>query len=176
MAFFAEAIGVAIDVKDGGTVKEAVESGAGHDGVIGEDVPPVSESLVAGEDDGSAVFVTIRDDLEEEAGLNWFEAEIADFIEDKELWPGEIVHLAGEAVFGESLGELARDLEGVGEVDAMSEFRAANAQGGSEVTACRDSDYPEAGSEAAHCGACRWQAILPTPGGPRRTILRPSVR
>jgi hypothetical protein len=45
-ALFLHAIGIALDVDDGGAVQESVERGRGHDGVAGEDVAPFGEAFV----------------------------------------------------------------------------------------------------------------------------------
>jgi len=72
--FFFQAVTVAFDVENGGTVKEAVESGAGQDGVIGEDLPPIGEGFVGSDDDGVVALVAVADDLEEHAGLGGVQA------------------------------------------------------------------------------------------------------
>lgn len=55
-AFFAQAVALAFDVEDGGAVQEAVEGGAGHDGIAGEDVRPFGEGLVGGHGMGQPVL------------------------------------------------------------------------------------------------------------------------
>jgi hypothetical protein len=86
-----EAVAVAFDVDDGGAVEETIEGGAGHDGIGGEDVAPVGEGFVAGEDDGVVGFVAFADDLEEEAGLGGVELEVADFVDDQEGGTGRFL-------------------------------------------------------------------------------------
>ncbi len=107
LAAFAQAVGVAADVDDGGLVQEPVEGGAGHDGVAGEDLGPVGEGFVGGEHDGPAGVVALGDDLEQQRGLGRFEGEVADLVEDEQLGPGEVLQFAMEPVFGQSEGELA---------------------------------------------------------------------
>ena len=99
LAFVTQAVGVAFDVDDGGAVKEAVEHGAGHGGVITKDLSPITEGFVAGEDDGGLVLVALTDHLEQEAGLHVIELEIADFIDDEQFGASEVVQLAVETVF-----------------------------------------------------------------------------
>lgn len=48
---FAEAVGVAVEVEDDGSVEEAVEEGGG-DGGVAEDLAPGADAAVAGQDDG----------------------------------------------------------------------------------------------------------------------------
>ena len=43
LAFVAQAVGVALDVEDGGAMEEAVQDGAGHGGVLAEDLVPVAK-------------------------------------------------------------------------------------------------------------------------------------
>jgi len=66
LTFFAHAVRIALDVDDGGAVEKAVEGGGGHDGVAGEDLAPVGEGLVGGDDGGEVLFVAHADDLEEQ--------------------------------------------------------------------------------------------------------------
>jgi hypothetical protein len=58
----AHSVAVAGDREDGGVVEEAVEDGGGDGGVF-EDVAPVGDAAVGGQDD-AAVFVAAADDLE----------------------------------------------------------------------------------------------------------------
>ena len=81
LALFAHAVGVALDVEDGGAVEEAVQGGGGHDGVACEDVATIGEGLVGGDDGGEMLFVADADHLEEERGLLGVEAEVADLVD-----------------------------------------------------------------------------------------------
>ena len=65
LAFFLEAIAVAADGDDGGAVQEVVEDCGGQDRVAGEDLGPVSEGLVGGDDAGQVSLVTDSDDLKQ---------------------------------------------------------------------------------------------------------------
>jgi len=65
---------------DGGAVEEPIEGGTGQHGVASEDLGPVAEGFVGGEDDGVISLVTVAEDLEEEAGLGGVEAEVSDLI------------------------------------------------------------------------------------------------
>ena len=58
----AEAVGVAVEVEDDGSVEEAVEHGGG-DGGVAEDVAPGGDAAVGGDHD-RGLHVALRHDLE----------------------------------------------------------------------------------------------------------------
>ena len=128
LAFVAQAVGVALDVEDGGAMEEAVQDGAGHGGVLAEDLVPVAKGFVAGEDDGPLLLVALADDLEEKAGLQMIEFEVADFVDDEELGPGEVVQLAVEAVFVHGFAQPAGQIGDGGEVNAVAHLAGEHAQ------------------------------------------------
>lgn len=64
LSFLFEPVAVAADVDDGGPVEQAIKRGGGHDGVVGEDLAPVGEGFVAGQDDGVPRQNTIRAQME----------------------------------------------------------------------------------------------------------------
>ena len=101
LALFFEPVAVALDVEDGGTVQEPIESSAGEDGVAGEDIGPVAEGLVGGDDDGVIALVAVAEDLEEEAGLCRVETEVADLIDDEEFGLGQRLDGMAKTVLGE---------------------------------------------------------------------------
>jgi hypothetical protein len=76
-------VAVSADVDDGGSVKQAVERGGGHDGVVGEDLAPVGEGFIAGEDDGLAFLVAFAYGLEEQTAVGLFKSKIANFVDDE---------------------------------------------------------------------------------------------
>ena len=104
-------------------MQEPVERCGSHDGVSGEDLSPVGEGLVAGKDNGLPLLVALADGLKQEAGVSLFEREIADFVDDEQLGPGEILDLAREAVLGDGTGHAAAKVDGGSEVDAVSHVR-----------------------------------------------------
>ena len=57
LAFLFEAVAFAADVDDRGAMQQAVQGGGSHDGIAGEHLAPIGESLVAGEHDGLLLFV-----------------------------------------------------------------------------------------------------------------------
>ena len=89
LAFFFQSIALAFDVEDGGAVQQAVEGGASHDRIAGEDVRPFGEGFIGGDDGGGVLFVAMADDLEEHGGAGLIEAEIADFVDDEQPGLGE---------------------------------------------------------------------------------------
>jgi hypothetical protein len=64
-------------------VHEPVDQGGGDHGVA-EDLAPLLEAAVAGDDDRAAL-VAARDKGEEEVGGLPFEREVADFVDDEQL-------------------------------------------------------------------------------------------
>ena len=60
-------------------VEQPVQDGGGQDR-IAEDLAPVDEALVAGQDDGGAL-VASGDQAEEQAGLVAGQGQIADFVQ-----------------------------------------------------------------------------------------------
>ncbi len=61
----------------------------GHDGVAGEDVAPVAEGFVGGDDGGGLFFVALANDLEEQRGLVVIESEIADLVDNEQIGRGQ---------------------------------------------------------------------------------------
>jgi hypothetical protein len=100
-AFVFEPIALAFDVDDGGAMQEAVESGAGHDGVTSEDMSPFGKGLIGSDDCCGVFLVTVANDLEEHCSARLIEAEITDFVDDKEPWLGEHLHGMGQPVLFE---------------------------------------------------------------------------
>src|SRR6266516_800393 len=68
-----------VDGDDVAVVEEPVEDGGGED-LVGEDLAPFAEGLVAGGDYG-AFLVAAGDDLEDEVGVAAGEGEVADFVD-----------------------------------------------------------------------------------------------
>lgn len=131
--FFLHAVGLALDVDDGGAVQEAVQGGAGHDGVAGEGVAPVAEGFVGGDDRGGLFVVALADHLEEERGLVVVEAEVVDFIDNEQLRGGEHLHVMGHAVGGEGGLHAPGQLHRTEEEQALTAFGAGQPQGDRQV-------------------------------------------
>jgi hypothetical protein len=66
-------------------MEQAIQRSRGHDVVIGKDLGPVCEGLVAGEDDRLALFVALADGLEKQAGMGLLQRQIAELIDDEKL-------------------------------------------------------------------------------------------
>ena len=69
-------------------MQESVQGGGSHDAVTSEDMTPVAEGFVGGDDGGGLFFITLADDLEEQRSLVVIEAELADLIDDEQLGCG----------------------------------------------------------------------------------------
>jgi len=98
-----------------GVVDESVEDGVGEGGVA-EDVMPVVEGELAGDERG-AFAVAIVEDFEEVATLGIGEGREPEVVEQKELSPGESVEELGIGSVGSGeceLGEQAREPEVAG--------------------------------------------------------------
>src|ERR1019366_8224065 len=76
--------------EDAGVVQEAVQDG-GRDGRVFEDRAPVGDPPVRREHD-AAVFVAAADDLEEMRGCFAGHREVAQLVNDEELWSGPEAH------------------------------------------------------------------------------------
>ena len=66
-------------------VDEPVDRGGGDHG-IAEDLAPLLEAAVAGDDDRAA-FIAARDQGEEQVGRLPFERQVADFVDDRSKTP-----------------------------------------------------------------------------------------
>ena len=75
----AQSIRGALDFDDDGVMEEAVEQSGGED-VVADDVAPVPEAAIGGEDEG-ALFVPCVDELEEQGCPAGLKGQIADFID-----------------------------------------------------------------------------------------------
>ena len=78
-------------------VEEPVEDGGGKSCVVIEDLRPVFEGAVGGDDQGSAL-VALTDDLEEEIGAEFIYGEITEFIKDEQRWREVFFQFGLEAI------------------------------------------------------------------------------
>ena len=135
---------------DVAVMSETVEQGRGHFR-IAEDARPFAESEIGGDEDRGALIET-ADEMEEQLASGLGEGQIAEFVEDDEVEPGEMI---GDATLsaGAGLGlELVDEIDGGEEPSARS---AANA-------IARDGDCTD--------------GVLPVPVPPTNTALRCWVR
>ena len=72
-----------VEFEDGGTVHQAVDGGDGHGG-LGEDLVPLAERLVGGDQQG-ALLVTCADQFEQDAGLGLILGDVGKIIEHEEV-------------------------------------------------------------------------------------------
>ena len=82
------AVALGIDLEDGRVMDEAVDGGDGH-GRIGEDLVPLAEGLIAGDDEALAL-VALGDEVEEDGGLGLILTHIIEVVEDEAV---ELVEL-----------------------------------------------------------------------------------
>jgi len=87
-------VAVATDVDDVAVMQDAVEECGGHD-VVAEDVAPLLERLVGGED-GGGPFIAPADELEEQHGPGAGVGQVADLVHDEESRMGEDLEPMGE--------------------------------------------------------------------------------
>ena len=63
-------------------MKEAVEDGGGHGGIVIEDRGPLFEGFIGGETEGPPLIAS-TDNLEKQVGAGLVDGHIAEFIEDE---------------------------------------------------------------------------------------------
>ena len=78
---FLESIAIPVDADELGAVNESVDEGDDA-GSGGEDLGPLGEGLVGGEEDGSLQIASSHD-LEQEVGVAVVVVEVADLIDDE---------------------------------------------------------------------------------------------
>ncbi len=98
-----EAVGVSLDLDDDGVVEQAIEESGGDD-VVTEDLAPLLEGAVGGEDHGAALVSGV-DQLEEEVGAALRERQVTDLVDDQERVSGEETDAGLEAAFALGLLE-----------------------------------------------------------------------
>jgi hypothetical protein len=125
LTFFFEPVAFAADVDDGGTVQQAVQGGGSQHGIVGEDLAPIAEGLVAGQGDGLLSLVALADDLEQQAGLQRVQGQVAHLIDDQQLGLDQGLELSMEPIAVDGLGEPLSQVHGGGEVDAPPEAAVA---------------------------------------------------
>ena len=124
---------VALDVhlEDGRVMDEAVDRGERHGG-IGEDLAPLAERLVGGDEHGAA-FVAGADELEQDAGLGLILGDVGEIVEDQEVEAVEPVDGGLEVEFAPRDLELLDEIGGAGEQDAPSVLDQGEADGCGEM-------------------------------------------
>ena len=105
-----QAVAFSFDHNRFAVMKEAVEDGGGHGGIVIEDGGPLFERFVGGDADGPP-FVTLADDLEQQVGAGLVNGHIPEFIEGQELGFQEGFEFGLEAV------RVLRGEEGIDQID-----------------------------------------------------------
>ena len=129
-AVAAHAVAVAIDLEDGGVVKESVEDRGGDGGVF-EDLAPARDPPVGGQDD-AAVFVAAADDLEEMRGGFAGHREISELVDHENLWAVPEPHRRLPAAFDRGAGGARDEVGGGCVVDAVAGVHRFEAERGGE--------------------------------------------
>ena len=102
-------------------------------GGIGEDLAPLTERLVCGDQDGAA-FVAGTDELEQDAGLGLILADVGEVVEDQEVETVEAVDGGFEGEFAPRDLEFLDEVGGPGEQDPCSVLDQGEADGCGEMT------------------------------------------
>src|SRR5204863_3777497 len=148
----AASIALDIHLEDGGVMDEAVDGGERH-GLVWEDLAPVAERLIGGDQHG-APLVAATDQLEQHTGFGLILADVDDVIEDQQM----ILIELGERAFE---GELAaRDLQAPDEIAGAHEQHAPSVLDECEPDGCRKVALASAGrAEQQEIGALVEPAI-----------------
>ena len=122
-------------------MQEAVEQRGGDDG-IAEDVSPLGEAAVRGEDHG-ALFVASIDELEEEIAAAGNDRELADLVDNEQGEAAEVSDSLAKGAVAFGFDEGCDDVGERAEVDAAAGFDRLDAEGEAQVRLAgsgRDSD------------------------------------
>ena len=150
-AAFAQPVALALEGDHGGVVDEPVDQGGG-DHRVAEDLAPLLEAAVRGDDDRAA-FVAARDEREEQVGGLAFERQVADLVDDQQVVALEPAQLVLELVA------------------VLRGFRAARPTPGR----WRRRRGSRARRPSCASAIARW--VLPVPGGPKKqTLARSSIQ
>ena len=113
-------------------VDEPVDGGDGH-GFIGEDVVPVLEGLIAG-DDQRPPLISLGDELEEDAGLALILPGIAKIVQNQAIKAIQLGQHLGKGEISPCCLELLDHVGGSAVKDMISLVNKAMPNGGREVT------------------------------------------
>src|SRR5436305_228418 len=112
-------------------MQEAIKERGGDDGVA-EDVPPLSEAAVGGEDH-RALFVAGVDELEEQIAAAGDDGQIADLVDDEQREAAEVSDPFAQGAFPFGFGERGDDIGERAEVDAATGLHRLDAERETEV-------------------------------------------
>ena len=113
-------------------VKQSVEKGRRDDG-IAEDVAPLGEAAVRGEDH-RALFVPGVDELEEEIAAAGRDREVADLVDDEQRKAAVVADPLAKGAVAFGLGERDDDVGERAEVDAAAGFDRLDAEGEAQMS------------------------------------------
>src|SRR5262245_16185113 len=99
-------------------MKEPIED-RGSDHLVAEYVAPLGDHLIAG-DEHAASFVASSDELEEEVGGLLLESQVAELVDEGELWLRVEGQLLGELPFGLGPGQCGEQRGGGDEEDGVA--------------------------------------------------------
>ena len=114
---------------------------------------PAAVAFVAGQDDGLAGLVASADDLEEKGGVDGFQGQIADFVQQQQVGTGQGVADDVEAI---ALAGGPRALDQIvqgDEVDPVSRLDGGQAQADGQVGSCRRRAVPGRGCSPPGAGS-----------------------
>ena len=137
---FLEPVGVSLDVDRRRVVKDPVQDGRGDDG-IAEDLVPLAEAAVRGQDQGP-LFVAPRDELKEQMGTVTVDGDVADLVDDQQF--GLTVELEPffNTVLSIGLGQRGNQRHGLGEAGPVTLGDGLDPQGDGQV-GLSDSGRPQ---------------------------------
>jgi hypothetical protein len=127
----AEAVAVSADVDDVTVVDEPIDQGRRHD-LIAEDLAPVLEAFVAGQD-RRRMFIASGEELEEEHRPGPRDGEIADLVDDHQAREHEGAEAVREPAAALGLFKRVEQIGECREVDAPAMFRRRDGETEREV-------------------------------------------
>jgi len=128
---FLEPVGVALDVDRRRVVKDPVQDGRG-DHRIAEDLVPLAEAAVRGQDQGP-LLVTPRDELEKQMGAVAVDGDVADLVDDQELGLAVELEPLLDAVLGIGPSQGSNERHGLGEAGPVALGDGLDPQGDGQV-------------------------------------------
>ena len=127
----AQAIARPLDLQHDGMMQKAVEERGGDDEVA-EDVSPLGEAAVRGEDHG-APLITGVDELEEQIAAARNDREVADFVDNEQGEAAEVSDSLAQSALAFGPGERGDDVGEGAEVDAAASFHRLDAERQAEM-------------------------------------------
>ena len=126
----AQAIAGALDLDDDGVMQQPVKQRRGNG--VGEDLTPLGEAAVGGQDHG-ALLVARVDELEEEIGAAGRDWQVADLVDDEQAAAAQEADLLDQAAFAFGTAERLDQLGQSAAVDPPAGLHRVDAKRGGEV-------------------------------------------